>query len=114
MFQSTRIGIKITQRKRNIVMFVVSLTYVCELSEIEKHLADHIDYLDENYAKGVFLASGRKEPRTGGVILAQMDSRTELDKLIEKDPFKINGLANYEVIEFIPSKTIEALSFLCA
>jgi uncharacterized protein YciI len=114
MFLSIRTGIEIIQRKRNIVMFVVSLTYVCELSEIEKHLADHIEYLDENYANGVFLASGRKEPRTGGVILAQMESRAELDKLIAKDPFKINGLANYEVTEFIPSKTSEALSFLCA
>lgn len=95
-------------------MFVVSLNYVCELSEIEKHLADHIDYLDENYAQGVFLASGRKEPRTGGVILAQMESRAELEKVLAKDPFKINKLSNYEVIEFIPSKTSEALSFLCA
>jgi len=95
-------------------MFVVSLTYVCELSEIEKYLAEHIKYLDENYEKGVFLASGRKEPRTGGVILVQMESRTTLDKLIAKDPFKINGLAHYEVTEFIPTKTSEALSFLCA
>ncbi len=95
-------------------MFVVSLTYVCELSEIEKYLADHIEYLDRNYAKGIFLASGRKEPRTGGVILAQMENRTELEKLLDKDPFKIHGLANYEVIEFIPSKTSEALSFLRA
>lgn len=95
-------------------MFVVSLNYICELSEIEKHLADHIEYLDENYAKGIFLASGRKEPRTGGVILAQMESRAELEKLIAKDPFKINELAEYEVIEFTPSKTSEALRFLCA
>lgn len=92
-------------------MFVVSLTYVCE---IERHLADHIEYLDENYAKGVFLASGRKEPRTGGVILAQMESRAELDKVLANDPFNINKLANYDVIEFIPSKTSEALSCLRA
>ncbi|ODC02615.1 GTP cyclohydrolase [Terasakiispira papahanaumokuakeensis] len=94
-------------------MFIVSLTYVCELSEIEKHLADHIQYLDAYYAKGVFLASGRKEPRTGGVILAQMDSRAALDQVLEQDPFKINGLAHYDVIEFTPTKTCEALSFLC-
>lgn len=93
-------------------MFVVSLTYICELSEIEKYLVDHVEYLDDHYAKGIFLASGRKEPRTGGVILAKINSRAELDKVIEKDPFKINGLADYEVIEFIPSKTIDAFSFL--
>lgn len=95
-------------------MFVISLTYVCELSEIEQYLEDHIQYLDAQYAKGFFLASGRKEPRTGGVILAQMDSRAALDQVLAQDPFKIHGLAHYEVIEFTPSKTSESLSFLCA
>jgi uncharacterized protein YciI len=95
-------------------MFVVSLKYVCEMSEIERCLQAHIEYLDENYAKGVFLASGRKEPRTGGVILAQAESRAELDKVLAQDPFNINKLAEYEVIEFIPTKTSETLSFLRA
>ncbi len=93
-------------------MFVVSLNYICELSEIEKHLEAHIAYLDRYYEDGTFLASGRKVPRTGGVILAQAASRELLDEVLSEDPFKINGLANYDVIEFIPTKTSDKLGFL--
>ena len=56
-------------------MFVVSLTYKKPIAEVELHLAAHIAYLDEYYAAGTFVASGRKVPRTGGVILAKAESR---------------------------------------
>ncbi|MDF0534708.1 hypothetical protein KDN34_01965 [Shewanella yunxiaonensis] len=93
-------------------MFVVSLTYTCELSEIEKYLAAHIAYLEQQYAAGHFLASGRKVPRIGGVILAQADSKAQLMQILALDPFKQQQLADYDVIEFIPSKTADALAFL--
>ena len=93
-------------------MFVISINYICELSEIEKHLSAHIEYLELNYAAGHFIASGRKVPRTGGVILALSESREEIDKIVAKDPFHIHGLAEYEVTEFIPTKTSVELAFL--
>jgi len=93
-------------------MFVVSLTYVCELSEVEKYLDAHIEYLDRHYSKGTFLASGRKVPRTGGVILAKADSLEQLEQILAQDPFCINKLADYEITEFVPSKTSSDLEFL--
>ena len=93
-------------------MFIVSLKYICDLSEIEKHLPAHIEYLERHYAAGHFIASGRKVPRTGGIILALSDSREDIDQIIAEDPFYINGLAEYEVTEFIPTKTSEELAFL--
>lgn len=93
-------------------MFVINLTYTCDLSEVEKHLAAHIEYLDQQYAAGIFLASGRKVPRTGGIILAVAESREQLEQILANDPFAIHQLANYEIIEFIPTKTANALSFL--
>jgi len=93
-------------------MFIISLTYTCEISEVEKYLSRHIDYLNEQYSNGVFLASGRKVPRTGGVILAKAESREVLDLILSDDPFKIHGLANYDVTEFVPSKTSPELAFL--
>ncbi|WP_432454403.1 MULTISPECIES: YciI family protein [unclassified Agarivorans] len=95
-------------------MFIVSLNYICDLADVETHLDAHIQYLDRHYAAGVFLASGRKVPRTGGVILAQADSRTALDAILAEDPFKIHQLAEYEVTEFIPTKTSPALEFLAS
>lgn len=93
-------------------MFVVSLTYICDMSEVDTHLTSHIEYLNKQYSSGVFLASGRKVPRTGGVILAQVESLEALEKILSEDPFKIHGVARYEITEFTPSKTSPELEFL--
>lgn len=47
-------------------MFIFSLTYLKSISEVEKYLPQHIDYLERHYQSGHFIASGRKVPRTGG------------------------------------------------
>jgi uncharacterized protein YciI len=93
-------------------MFVVSLTYLCGLEKIEKHLPAHLAYLQRHYATGTFLASGRKNPRSGGVILAMAENQSELQCILAEDPFKIHHLADYEVTEFIPSRTAPELAFL--
>ena len=93
-------------------MFVVSLTYKAELSEVDKHIDAHISYLEEQYESGNFLVSGRKVPRTGGVILAQAESREELEAIIRVDPFFEAEVADYEITEFVPTKTAEGLEAL--
>lgn len=93
-------------------MFVVSLTYKVDLSEVDRLIPAHVIYLEACYANGVFIASGRKEPRTGGVILAQAKSLEILNKVLEKDPFYIAGIADYEVTEFIPSMVAEGFEQL--
>jgi len=93
-------------------MFIINLTYKTELEKVDQFINQHIEFLDEQYALGNFLVSGRKIPRTGGVILSNVESKMELEKIINKDPFKINALADYELTEFIPSKTCNELKFL--
>lgn len=93
-------------------MFVVSLTYKVELSEVDKHIDAHISYLEEQYKSGNFLASGRKVPRTGGIILAQAESREELEAIIRVDPFFEADVADYEITEFVPTKTAKGLEAL--
>jgi len=93
-------------------MFIINLTYKVELKEIDLLLNSHIEYLNEQYELGHFIASGRKVPRTGGIILSIVKSKSKLEKIIEKDPFKKNALADYELIEFVPSKTSKELEFL--
>ncbi|SIO31448.1 YciI family protein [Halodesulfovibrio marinisediminis] len=90
-------------------MFIVSLTYTCELDQIDAHLAAHVEYLKEQYALGHFVASGRKVPRTGGVILARFDSREKLNAALQQDPFYKEKLASYDVQEFIPTMVGEGL-----
>ena len=93
-------------------MYIVSLTYKASLDANDKELNNHIDYLKKQYAAGNFMASGRKIPRNGGVILAKAQSREELDEILKQDPFNQNNLADYEVIEFVPSMTSKELSYL--
>lgn len=89
-------------------MFIFSLTYVKPLSEVERLLPAHIQFLDEHYEKHLFMCSGRKVPRTGGVILCNCSDMVEAKTIMEKDPFYIEGIAQYEIIEFVPSKSSEA------
>ncbi|WP_273792652.1 YciI family protein [Brucella anthropi] len=91
-------------------MFVVTLTYLKPLEEIERHLQAHREFLDRQYADCVFLASGPKNPRDGGVILASGKvSKSELDAILRLDPFRQHGLATYDVIEFTPVKSVPSL-----
>ena len=89
-------------------MFIFSLTYVKPLSEVERLLPAHIQFLDEHYKKHLFMCSGRKIPRTGGIILCNCADMVEAKAIMEKDPFYKEGIAQYDIIEFVPSKTSEA------
>ncbi|MEI8608774.1 YciI family protein [Enterovibrio sp. Hal110] len=93
-------------------MFVVSLTYTVALSEVDQYIDAHIAYLEKHYAEGHFLASGRKVPRTGGIILARANDRAHLDAILRADPFYQAGVADYDIMEFEPSMTAEGLDGL--
>ncbi|GGY05136.1 YciI family protein [Paludibacterium paludis] len=91
-------------------MYIVELTYLKPLADIETHLEVHRRYLDEEYASGLFLASGPKVPREGGVILASGGvSRQDLESALSRDPFRRHGLAEYRVTESTPVKTHPAV-----
>ncbi|WP_085247451.1 YciI family protein [Gilliamella mensalis] len=85
-------------------MFIYTLTYVKPINEVEKYLSQHIDYLEEHYQLGHFIASGRKVPRTGGVIICRAENKEQALAILQKDPFYIHHIAQYEIIEFMPSK----------
>ncbi|MET9607685.1 YciI family protein [Streptomyces sp. NPDC006512] len=91
-------------------MFVMELTYTAPLEAVEEEMDAHISWLDGHYAAGVFLASGRKVPRDGGVILAGGVSRAEIEKIAAEDPFVVAGVCAYRITEFIASKTSADLS----
>jgi uncharacterized protein YciI len=88
-------------------MFIFVLTYQKPLEEVEKHLQEHRIYLDTNYQAGHFIASGRQEPRIGGVILCRAQSKEKAQEILAQDPFFIHQIAKYDVIEFVPTKYAE-------
>ncbi|MDB5550981.1 MAG: YciI-related protein [Rhizobium sp.] len=79
-------------------MFILSLTYIAPLEDADKHMDAHMDWVREGYDGNFFLASGRKIPRTGGVILAR-GQRETIEDMCATDPFVIHRIAEYEIIE---------------
>src|SRR3954451_5357313 len=105
-------------------MFVLLLTYTAPLAEVDAFMRRHMAWLDEHYDAGRFLVSGRRIPRTGGVILARRrdpagiegvrpreplvsggGGGAEIEAIAASDPFVTGGVAACEVIEFRASQT---------
>ncbi|MFD7108732.1 YciI family protein [Streptomyces microflavus] len=91
-------------------MFVLELTYTAPVERADALMREHVAWLDGNYAAGVFIASGRKNPRDGGVILAVGDDRQRIEEIAAADPFAAHGVCAYRITEFIATKTVPELA----
>ena len=85
-------------------MFVIELVYKVDLAEIDAQMKAHVAFLNQHYATGTFLVSGRKIPRDGGIIIATHRDRAELETIMRGDPFVARGLADVRIIEFRASQ----------
>lgn len=84
-------------------MFIVELTYKVDLDVADRYMDEHRKYVKKHQKEGVFLAAGRKNPRTGGIIIADASSKISLSNLLKLDPFYINGICKYFITEFEPT-----------
>lgn len=85
-------------------MFIINLNYIVPLEKLDAHMADHVKFLRKYYKQNVFVASGRKVPRTGGIILALAKSKEEIESIIAEDPFYTHKLAEFTITEFLTSQ----------
>ncbi len=83
-------------------LLIISLNYREPLAEtlakIDELLPAHRQFLERHYRSGSFLISGRKDPRTGGVILSQSPSQGTIEEILDEDPFAKNTLTDREII----------------
>ena len=86
-------------------MFIINLHYIVAFEELDLHMAEHVKYLKKYYEADVFIMSGRKVPRRGGIIIAQADSKEILEKIIAEDPFYKHKLARFTITEFLASQS---------
>ncbi|MFF8503019.1 YciI family protein [Streptomyces anulatus] len=91
-------------------MFVLELTYTAPVERVDALMREHLAWLDEQYAAGLFIASGRKNPRDGGVILAVGEDRAAIERTAATDPFAEHGVCAYRITEFIATRTAPALA----
>jgi uncharacterized protein YciI len=93
-------------------MFLIELTYKVPFPEIELFMVEHMAFVENGYASGHFLASGRKVPRDGGLIFCQAKSKQEVEELMQQDPFVYQDLVELRIVEFVTSRTVERLAGL--
>jgi|SRR5882672_3531911 len=85
-------------------MFIIDLNYIVPLDQLDLRMAAHVQFLQAYYKKNVFVASGRKVPRTGGIILALAKSKEDVERIMHEDPFYKHKLADFTITEFLTSQ----------
>ena len=93
-------------------MFILSLTYVAPMEEVDALLEEHMAWIKANYATGRFLAWGRKKPGAGEMIFVRAENRKEAEAAAIADPFVVGGVATVEVIEFVATFADDGLEAL--
>lgn len=93
-------------------MFVIELIYKADLTEIDAAMKEHMTFLKQGYAAGIFMVSGRKIPRDGGILLALGNDRAKMEELMAHDPFVAKGLADVRITQFRASQRAKNLDEL--
>lgn len=94
-------------------MYAVALIrYRKPLEEVLKVLEEHRAFLRELKAKGLLIASGPMDPRSGGILLLRVPDTAALDAIRDGDPFTKTGAAQYELLPWLPNIGVEDLDRL--
>lgn len=89
-------------------MIIANLHYTVPLETIDAYVVEHRALLHNLCAKGVVICSGPKNPRTGGIIMLNVETVDEARQILSADPFMRENLATYDFIAFNPLKCAEA------
>jgi uncharacterized protein YciI len=87
-------------------MFIVILRYP-DPEKTLPHQPEHIAFIDRHIKAGHFTVTGPQVPRTGGIIVADVPTRAELDMILLEDPYRKAG-TTYEIIEFLSGGKLTA------
>jgi uncharacterized protein YciI len=93
-------------------MFIIDIHYTVPLEEVDKHMEGHVAYLKKYMANNTFIITGKKEPRTGGILIANAASREEVEKIITEDTFYQKRVAEMTITEFTHARHNPALDGL--
>ena len=94
---------------------IAILRYRKPLEEVLKVIDDHRAYLGDLKQKGLLLASGPLDPRTGGALLLRVPDdavAATLDAIRDGDPFTKTGCAQYELLPWAPTIGVDGLDKL--
>lgn len=84
---------------------IAIIRYRRPLDEVVANTDDHRAYLRTLESNGTLLASGPFDPRSGGMLLLRVPDEgttAALDAVRDGDPFWQRGIAQYELLPWIP------------
>jgi uncharacterized protein YciI len=90
----------------------VALKYRFPLERMVQTIDRHRAYLRELLDQGKMVASGPFVPREGGALLLRVENETEIQPILAKDPFQIEGLVDTTVYKWAPNIGVEGLDSL--
>lgn len=93
-------------------MFVVLLKFSAAKDKAPEFMDEHMRWIKSGLDSGIFLLAGSLQPAAGGALLCHNASRSEIESLVNKDPFVVENVVQPEIIEITPSKVDDRLSFL--
>ena len=94
---------------------IAILRYRRPLDEVLRLIDAHRAYLGTLKQKGLLLASGPFDPRSGGALLLRVPddgSSAALDAIRDGDPFVHHGMAQYELLPWMPTIGKDSLDAL--
>jgi uncharacterized protein YciI len=91
-------------------MILVVVSYVKPIEEVERHVAEHRQFLAGQLEEKHVLFYGRRTPPVGGVIVFNMKEASEVDAIMKRDPFVVNGISRYELYDFTPTRADERIA----
>jgi len=90
--------------------FLIHINYIVPIDKVIEVTPEHRVYLKTQYDAGRLLFSGPRVPRTAGVLFARAADISQIDDMIAADPFKTQGIGDYEVIEISPAMWAQELN----
>ncbi|MEU6158483.1 YciI family protein [Streptomyces sp. NPDC047130] len=87
---------------RRTAMYILMNTYTVPTQAIDAELPRHRRWVEHHFAEGHFIFGGRREPRTGGFVVAATDDEGEAREYLEEEPLFAQGLVTWELFGLVP------------
>ena len=88
---------------------IINLHYLTNEEQVAKIRPAHREFLDLGYAERIFIASGPKSDKTGGIILSKGNIE-DIKIFIKNDPYYTNNIAKYSFSTFDAVKHIPEIN----
>ncbi len=81
-------------------MYIINFNFIKPINEVNEFTDSHRAYVSKQYESGTFIMGGPKNPRTGGIVIANVNSEKEIRAILDQDPLIVKGVAEYSLNEF--------------